>query len=232
MDSSENLAVLAQTLPFEEWVKALERHGVSQDRITHGIGQENGETILFYASDAGDERVMVHLVEKLDFDVNARDKDDQTPLHRNAQWGNCRQVQWLVENGASIQLKNKDGATPLDVAFVNSWSGPKDVSDIMVTAATERACVLRGQYCHIKGVQRMIQQAGRQWTRQWGLQPHVIQLIAELVCPSSSLSGMQWELEHGFAAPISSAGSFSEHWVQMWQLKSGSNVNLHTNTEV
>jgi hypothetical protein len=97
---------------------------------------------------------MVHMVEKLDFDVNARDQYDQTPLHRNAAWGNRRQVQWLVENGASIQLKNKDGATPLDVAFAKSWSGPEGVSDIMATAATERARLLRGQFYHIWGLLR------------------------------------------------------------------------------
>jgi hypothetical protein len=80
---------------FESFVETLQLNGVTRDRQTHAKGtdlRQPLETLLFQTSDADDARFMEYLVQHLDFDVNARDGDGQTPLHRNATWGNKRQV--------------------------------------------------------------------------------------------------------------------------------------------
>ena len=53
-------------------------------------------------------------------DVNA--KDDQgynleTPLHKAAFWGNTEIIEFLIAKGAEVNVKNKDGKTPLDWAI-------------------------------------------------------------------------------------------------------------------
>lgn len=48
--------------------------------------------------------------------VNARGLDDDTPLHDASSNGHVRLVKLLVEKGADINVKNKRGKTPLDVA--------------------------------------------------------------------------------------------------------------------
>jgi ankyrin repeat protein len=49
-------------------------------------------------------------------DINAQTDIGNTPLHFATRSGNMPTVQLLVENGAKINLKNKDGKTALDVA--------------------------------------------------------------------------------------------------------------------
>jgi ankyrin repeat protein len=48
--------------------------------------------------------------------VNAVDDQGQTPLHVAAIWGQAAMVQFLLDHGADISLKTKDGETALDVA--------------------------------------------------------------------------------------------------------------------
>ena len=48
-------------------------------------------------------------------DVNARDADGNTPLHR-AIWGEAEILQVLLDNGADVNAQNKFGSTPLNRA--------------------------------------------------------------------------------------------------------------------
>jgi len=49
-------------------------------------------------------------------EVNAKDKDGSTPLHKEAQNGHWDVVKLLLSNGAEVDAKDKDGKTPLDLA--------------------------------------------------------------------------------------------------------------------
>jgi uncharacterized protein YbjQ (UPF0145 family) len=51
-------------------------------------------------------------------DIDDRDKkDESTPLHYAAYYGQVETVKWLVEKGADKNARNNDGITPLDAAY-------------------------------------------------------------------------------------------------------------------
>ena len=47
-------------------------------------------------------------------DVNAKDEDETTPLHRAAYYGHKEIVVLLIAKGADVNVKNDVGYTPLD----------------------------------------------------------------------------------------------------------------------
>ena len=49
-------------------------------------------------------------------DVNARRDNGQTALHGAAQWGWTEYVKQLAASGAQLEAKDRNGATPLDIA--------------------------------------------------------------------------------------------------------------------
>jgi hypothetical protein len=56
------------------------------------------------------------LVDELKADVNAVNDRGETPLHGAVCRGADSVVQYLVSKGAKLDVKDKDGQTPLDVA--------------------------------------------------------------------------------------------------------------------
>lgn len=60
-------------------------------------------------------------------DVNAKDKDGNTPLHLAAQNGQAQDVIGLVKYGADINLANKDGKTPLSLAYETHGLNPSNI---------------------------------------------------------------------------------------------------------
>jgi len=55
-------------------------------------------------------------------EINAKDKDDWTPLHYAAQQGHLSVVEYLVNQKANINPTNKYNQTPLGVAMQNGKS--------------------------------------------------------------------------------------------------------------
>ena len=52
-------------------------------------------------------------------DVDARDHDHSTPLHLAAQYSSVKAAQLLLEHGADIHARNKNGWTPLHESLVD-----------------------------------------------------------------------------------------------------------------
>ncbi len=57
-----------------------------------------------------------YLVEELDADVNARDKDGYSPVHHAAARGDNELILYLVEQGADVTLVSRQGQTTVDMA--------------------------------------------------------------------------------------------------------------------
>ena len=54
-------------------------------------------------------------------DIEAGDKDQETPLHRACQSGNLSIVQYLIEEGANIEAKDYRKRTPLHFAYQEGY---------------------------------------------------------------------------------------------------------------
>jgi ankyrin repeat protein len=79
-----------------------------------------GATPLHDAALAGQKAVAELLIEK-GAPVNARDRESgATPLHHAASWGRVEVVQLLLDHGADPTIRNKNGATPLQLAIENN----------------------------------------------------------------------------------------------------------------
>ena len=86
-----------------------------------GIKLDRGDyrhiTPLAYAVEQ-DRWDLAELIVEAGADVNTRigDFDGNTPLHRAAERGDLKRVQWLLDRGADPQMLNFKQLTPLDVA--------------------------------------------------------------------------------------------------------------------
>ena len=49
-------------------------------------------------------------------DINARDPQGATPLHRAIRFGDWRVCELLIQNGADMHVRDAQGNTPLDLA--------------------------------------------------------------------------------------------------------------------
>ncbi|KAJ3100481.1 hypothetical protein HDU96_010310 [Phlyctochytrium bullatum] len=71
---------------------------------------------LHYALEADDPIDLMKLLLENDAEVDARDDDYFTPLHRAAKEGKVDALKLLLAHGADIEAYAEDGATPLQVA--------------------------------------------------------------------------------------------------------------------
>lgn len=78
--------------------------------------QLNGYTLLhYYAQRYNLENLLLRLDDNKK-DINAVDRNGNTPLIYAIKNNECRVSKYLIENGANISIKNKYGNTPLHVA--------------------------------------------------------------------------------------------------------------------
>jgi uncharacterized protein len=117
------------------------------------VKDEDGQTLLHYAAECGDVRLVEHrdpatldvlyysvVTESagvLEFlltnkpDVNVRDKDGRTPLHLAV---NRKRAELLLAHGANVNARDKDGRTPLHDAAL---TGYKDVVAVLLAAKAD-----------------------------------------------------------------------------------------------
>jgi cytohesin len=61
-------------------------------------------------------------------DVNARDNDGDTPLHKAAGWSDQKIIQLLLVNKGDLNARNNIGQTPMDKAI---QGGNPEVVDLL-----------------------------------------------------------------------------------------------------
>ena len=78
--------------------------------------------------------VATRLLIRAGADVNARDKDDMTPLHYAARDGYVRMTDLLLAADARMDVQNKDGDTPLHLAVRHHWA---EAAGLLITHGAE-----------------------------------------------------------------------------------------------
>jgi len=77
---------------------------------------------IFKAAQTGTAEDVQYFINEKNIDKNARDENENTPLHWSAFYANIKVVEYLISNEANIHAKNKQGFTPLHMAAFNSVS--------------------------------------------------------------------------------------------------------------
>ena len=92
---------------------------------------------------------MRRLVEEQRIPIDVGDYDARTPLHLSSAEGHADVVQWLLEQGAPPNPRDRSGATPLDEALAARRPNPRVVDvlkrrggSLRPDGAAERLCKL------------------------------------------------------------------------------------------
>ncbi|XP_027704145.1 ankyrin repeat domain-containing protein 42 isoform X1 [Vombatus ursinus] len=112
-DNGENTMDLAQRFFKDNIVQFI------QGAEFEGDNQNNQENLTFpghVAAYKGDLEMLKKLVENGIININERDDNESTLLHRAAGQGHIECLQWLIEMGADVNITNKDGETAADTA--------------------------------------------------------------------------------------------------------------------
>ncbi|WP_264686114.1 MULTISPECIES: ankyrin repeat domain-containing protein [unclassified Wolbachia] len=83
--------------------------------------EETKSTELLDAVRTLNMKEIVRLIEA-GADINAKDKNERTPLHTAAEYSSTKAVKVLIEAGADINAKDKNERTPLHIAAVKGYT--------------------------------------------------------------------------------------------------------------
>ena len=78
-----------------------------------------------FACFLGHRPVVQYLLEK-GANIEAKDKDQETPLHTASEWCRADVAKYLLSKGANKHAKNKDGRIPRDVVCKRSYNFQMD----------------------------------------------------------------------------------------------------------
>ncbi len=111
-----DVVVIALLLEKGADAKLATRNGINPIMAAAGLGTKEEDTVGRKKT----EKEMIDSIEpclNAGADVNAIDSRGQTALHGAAQKGWNQVVQYLVDHGAKVDVKDKKGLTPLDAAM-------------------------------------------------------------------------------------------------------------------
>ncbi len=127
---------------LEQLVLAL----VKEDDACRWSQTQDGRTALHIATEHGQDQIILPLVwsnpppsQRL---LDMQDKGGRTALHIAVESGNIQAVTALVKAGASVEVRSRDGTTPISIAVENSW---EDVADLMSDRMKQAALAADGQ---------------------------------------------------------------------------------------
>jgi ankyrin repeat protein len=96
--------------------KLATRNGINPLMAAAGLGSKEEDTTGRRKTQA-DSIEAIKLCLQAGIDINAVDSRGQTALHGAAFWGFDEVVQFLAEHGAKLDMKDRNGKTPLDAAM-------------------------------------------------------------------------------------------------------------------
>ncbi|CAE7255297.1 Trpa1 [Symbiodinium pilosum] len=92
---------------------------------------------LHYAAAGGSTRMMDFCVKMLGIPIDVPDNDGDTPLMIAAHEGNVEAVRWLLAAGASLELRNAEGMSPLLAAAAGEQT---EAGNPLVLCSWNRSC--------------------------------------------------------------------------------------------
>jgi ankyrin repeat protein len=96
--------------------KLATRAGINPAMAAAGLGTKEEDTTGRHKTEA-DAIESIKLLLAAGTDINAANSQGQTALHGAAEKGSDQVVKFLAENGAKLDLKDKQGRTALDAAM-------------------------------------------------------------------------------------------------------------------
>ncbi len=111
------------------WTPLHAAVGTEHGRLkVEGLGLSADVKAKILAKDSARRKTLLCFFIEKGADVNAKDDDGSTPLHKAASAGHKEDVEWLIANGANLNLRDWLDSTPLDAAVM---SGHKDIAKIL-----------------------------------------------------------------------------------------------------
>lgn len=85
-----------------------------------GVQDEEGDTLYHWAVREGKQDILSFLISKTTSFLDSQNEDGETPLHFAAAFGDEGIVEILLNNGATPDIKDGSGLTPVEHALENS----------------------------------------------------------------------------------------------------------------
>eukprot|EP00126_Sphaerothecum_destruens_P009387 Sdes_comp20496_c0_seq1m14941 len=92
---------------------------------------EKSLSLLNHAASCGNLKKLKLAVTVLRLNVNSTSgRSLQTPLHKTAKYGHLKCAEYLIENGAKLEIVDSEGRTPLAIAALH---GEMDIIALLCT---------------------------------------------------------------------------------------------------
>jgi ankyrin repeat protein len=121
----------------------LLNQGNTLQKVIDRIGPEKGQTILHEAIEYGKKykKELFYILLSAGADVNAKNKEDDTPLHIAVKGDQVEIVKTLLNAKASTTATNKDGDKPLHIAAKN---GNQKIVNLLLQKETSASVADKG----------------------------------------------------------------------------------------
>jgi len=101
------------------------------------VKTQDGENGAIHSAANGDQADVVALLLDFGVNINARDEDGMTPLHRAAD-GNLRTARLLIERGADLNIQDKQGYTPASLAISGQTKEGFEIANIIFKSGAKQ----------------------------------------------------------------------------------------------
>jgi ankyrin repeat protein len=115
-----DLAVMRLLLNKEANPALTQKNQVTALMLAAGVGWRSGNDVARDRARESDAVEAIKLCLERGLDIDAANANGQTALHGAVARGADAVVKYLAERGARLDVKDKQGLTPLDVALGNS----------------------------------------------------------------------------------------------------------------